>query len=128
MFAFLGDEKSPQLRHVGFNRQLVERLRAAAFFQYAQRLSSQCLKILLARRYADVVKKIVGAERIGGIDRVAADAARLAVEQRQAALGAGGERLVVAAGKAVKRRVQKDQGALEAGNGPAEIVIIGRAG
>src|ERR1700682_2887942 len=58
---------------------------------------------------------------------MAADAARLAVEQRQAALCSGRERLVVAAGKAVKRRVQKDQSALEAGNGPAEIVIVGGA-
>ncbi len=40
---------------------------------------------------------------------------------------AGRQRLAVAAGEAVERRVQKDQRALEAGDGAAEIVIVRRA-
>jgi len=60
--------------------------RYARVFQESQSVLRECLEILLARRHTDVVEQVVGAERVGGVDHVATDAARLAVEQREAAL------------------------------------------
>ncbi len=103
VLALLGDQKSPELRHIGLNRQLVERLGIVVLTQYAERLGCQCLEILLARRHADVVETIVGAERIRRVDHVAADATRFAVEQRQAALRGGRQCRAVAGRKAIER-------------------------
>ena len=78
--ALLGDEEPPQLRHIGLDGQFVERLGVVVLLQHAERLAGERLEILLACRHADVMEQIVGAERIGRIDHVAADTARLAVE------------------------------------------------
>ncbi len=60
----------------------------------------------------------------GRAHHVAAHAACLTVEERKAALRRGRERFGVARREAVERRIEKDQGALEARDRAAEILVV----
>ena len=58
--ALLSDEESPQLRHIGFNRQLVQRLGIVALHLHSERLRLQCPQNCLVPcvyRHADLAGK-----------------------------------------------------------------------
>ena len=60
----LRHHEAAELGEVGRERQLVDRFGAAVLLQRRQRLLGQLLEILMARRDADVVEAVVGAERV----------------------------------------------------------------
>jgi hypothetical protein len=117
------DHEAPQLAHVGRQRQLVERLLRGILRQRAQRALLQLLEILVVRRHADVVEPVVGAQRVGGVDRMARRTARLAVEQLPSGLGIGRDGIDLAGEESVERRVEEDQRGLERRDRVLDVLV-----
>ena len=79
----LRSHETAELRQVGAQRQLVDRLQAIVLAQQRLGLGGQALEVLMARGHADVVEAVVGAERVRRVELVAAHAACLSVVQHE---------------------------------------------
>src|SRR5262249_54955859 len=119
----LGDEEAAQPAHVSLDRELIELLESAATLpDEHQRLARKRYEVGLVGRDADIVKPIVGKERLGWIPAVAGHASALAVEQIPSALGGFADGLLIAVDKVIERRIEGDLGALVGGDRLLDVI------
>src|ERR1700674_2094455 len=99
----LAHQEAADLAEVARDGEAIDILRAATLAEQRQRLARMRHELRAVRRYADIMKPVIGEHRTGRIPSVARHAAALAVEDRPAAFLLHRQRLVVAAHEAVER-------------------------
>src|SRR6202035_6063156 len=102
-----GNEEAPQSAHVSLDCEAVELLQAAAALRdQDQRFARQRNEVGLVRGHTNIMKTIIGEQRLRRVPSVTGHATAFAVEQSPSALGAGVDGARGARRKPIEGRIE----------------------